>query len=160
MKSLFISNHQILRAVTPIFLLMSILSGCAPSYVVRVQYEAPPKFNTQGITRVAVDRFTSPNGQYYSEMAVLATERASSAISAIPQFTLVHVSPGQNIEGIADARLIGEITHISTDQSSEAKTRTVGKGDNRRTENYTQYTTKVEITYNYQIGRASCRERV
>ena len=157
---------HVFKVVIPFFLLVIIFSSCAPrAHVVRVQYEAPPRFrDAVGIRTVVVAPFTAPNGRYYSEVATHATAQARSAVAGVPQFSLVDYSvveplirTGQTIESYADARLVGEITHINVNQASERKQRNVRRRVDGQMvtvrEDYTEYTTSVEIAFNYRLVR-------
>ncbi len=137
-------------------LLILVFSGCATR--IRIAVERPPVLNTSGIRRVAVMPFEAGAGPYRRDTARYAATVVIEKISALDYFTLVDYSRvedarrrNQDIESFVDAVFTGRITRIDAQTSSEQRTR---KKSNGEVEEYTIYTTKVEIDFNYSFVRA------
>jgi len=167
------------KAVTLILPVAALIlsTGCATA--IKLEVERPPKLNTSGIKRIAVMPFEG-DGKYtydperssslmgavvnlvvskveahnYSEIAQHATTVATARIRDMNYFTLVDPSEirrlqsnNESIEGHVDALLVGKITNIDYDRESEKGTR---EKDGKKV-NYTTYTTKMEVEFNYHL---------
>jgi len=128
-----------------------IVTSCATTINIKVQ--RPPTLNTSGIKRIAVMPFEAKAAN--REMAQYATSAVIGKIQQMNYFTLVASSEierlrnnNENIENYVDAMLTGQITRI------DIKTETYQgsyKAKDGKTVNYTEYTTIIEIEFNYSL---------
>ncbi|MDR2941428.1 MAG: CsgG/HfaB family protein [Treponema sp.] len=132
-------------------LLVLLVTSCATS--VKIEVKRPPTLNTAGIKRIAIMPFEATGVN--KEMAQYATATVISKIQALNYFTLVASSEieslrrnNQSIENYVDALFTGQIIRIDT--KNEAYNRSYKTKDGK-TVNYTDYTTNVEIEFNYSI---------
>jgi len=133
------------------FVTICLAAGCATSISVKVQH--PPKLNTAGIRRIAVMPFET--GTSNRDMAQYATSVATKRVQDTNYFTLVSASEvdrlrrnNQSIENYVDAMLTGQITRINTKNDTYHGTY---KAKDGKTVNYIDYTTSVEIEFNYSL---------
>jgi hypothetical protein len=132
-------------------LLALIATGCSTS--VNVTVKRPPSLNTAGIKRIAIMPFESSG--YNREMAQYATASATSKIQALNYFTLVASSEierlrnaNQSIENYVDAMFTGRIIRIDTKHETYQGSY---KNKDGTVTNYTDYTTNVEVEFNYSL---------
>jgi hypothetical protein len=132
-------------------LLTLIVTSCSTSINIAVKH--PPALNTSGINRIAIMPFES-NGAN-RETAQYITTSAISKIHALNYFTLVSSSEierlrknNQNIENYVDALFTGQVIRIDTKHETYKGSYKTKDG---KTVNYTDYTTNVEVEFNYSI---------
>jgi len=132
-------------------LLTLIVTSCATSVNVKVQ--RPPTLNTAGIKRIAVMPFEAKAAN--REMAQYTTTAVIGKIQQMNYFTLVASSEierlrnnNQNIENYVDAMFTGQIVRIDTKNETYQGSYKTKDG---KTINYTDYTTSVEIEFNYSL---------
>jgi len=130
------------------------LAGCSPS--IQMAVKRPPTLNTSGITRIAVMPFEAQGGS--SEMAQYATNVAAANIQAMNHFTLVDKSmieslrhSGQSIESVVDATFVGRMTRTQAGQDAKPYS---WKDKDGNVHSGTNYTTIVEVDFNYSLMRA------
>jgi curli biogenesis system outer membrane secretion channel CsgG len=146
-----IKNVYKLFMLFVLFLIICLTAGCATSINVKVQH--PPNLNTAGIRRIAVMPFE--NKASNRDMAQYATSVAVKKVQETNYFTLVAASEvdrlrnnNQSLENYVDAMLTGQITRINTTNNTYHGTYKTKDG---KTVNYIDYTTSVEIEFNYSL---------
>jgi hypothetical protein len=134
-----------------LFVTICFASGCATSINVKVQH--PPNLNTAGIRRIAVMPFENRTAN--RDMAQYATSVAAKRVQDTNYFTMVSASEverlrrsNQSLENYVDAVLNGQITRIDTKHETYRGTYKTKDG---KTVNYIDYTTSVEIEFNYSL---------
>jgi hypothetical protein len=134
-----------------LFVTICFAAGCSTSISVKVQH--PPNLNTAGIRRIAVMPFETRTAN--RDIAQYATTVATKKVQDTNYFTLVAASEvdrlrknNQSIENYVDAMLTGQITKIDTKNETYHGTYKTKDG---KTVNYIDYTTSVEIEFNYSL---------
>jgi len=140
---------KIVRKIFALFVLLA--ASCSTSVNVKVQH--PPALNTAGIKRIAVMPFES--SLVNRETAQYATSAVITKIKDINYFTLVASSEidrlrknNQSIENYVDATFTGRIIRIDTKRETYKGSY---KAKDGTTVNYTDYTTNVEVEFNYSL---------
>jgi len=125
--------------------------SCTTSINVKVEH--PPALNTSGIKRIAIMPFESAFAN--REMAQYTTSAVTARIQEMNYFTLVASSEierlrnnNQSIEDYVDATFTGRIIRIDTKREASQGSY---KAKGGKTVNYTDYTTNVEIEFNYSL---------
>jgi hypothetical protein len=128
-----------------------IVTSCATSINITVQH--PPALNTAGIKRIAIMPFEAAGAN--REMAQYATTYATGRIQSLNYFTLISSSEierlrknNQSIENYVDALFTGQIIRIDTKHDTYKGSYKTKDG---KTVNYTDYTTNVEVEFNYSL---------
>jgi hypothetical protein len=132
-------------------LLALLVTGCATS--INITVKRPPTLNTSGIKRIAIMPFEAAGAN--REMAQYATTSVTSKIQALNYFTLVSSAEierlrrnNQSIESYVDALFTGQIIRIDTKNEIYQGSYKTKDG---KTVNYTDYTTNVEVEFNYSL---------
>jgi len=132
-------------------LLVLFVTSCATSINIKVRH--PPTLNTAGIKRIAIMPFEATGAN--REMAQYATTVVTGKIQEMNYFTLVASSEierlrknNQSIENYVDAMFTGQIIRIDTKNNTYQGSYKTKDG---KTVNYTDYTTNVEIEFNYSL---------
>jgi hypothetical protein len=130
------------------------LTGCSTS--IQLAVKRPPTLNTSGINRIAVMPFEAQGAS--SEMAQYAYTVAASNIQAMNHFTLVDYSEierlrrsNQSIESVVDATFVGRMTRTASGSNAEPSS---WKDKDGNVHSGTNYTTTVEVDFNYSLMRA------
>jgi len=147
------ARKNIWKTITPLTAVsLFLITACATS--IRLAVNHPPFLNTSGIKRIAVMPFEAYAGSG-REMAQYATGVAAKRIQEMNYFTLVDSSEierfkrtNQNLENYIDAQFVGRITRINI--NNEASNGSY-KNKNGDVTYYTDYTTQVEIEFNYSL---------
>jgi len=147
-------NKNLWKTITPLIMLIFVLiTSCTTS--VKLAVKRPPNLNTAGIKRIAVMPFEASNAGINREIAQYAASVATNKIQALNYFTLVDPSEierlkrnNQNIENYIDAQFIGRITRINIENETQKGSY---KNKDGETVYYTDYTTNVEIEFNYSF---------
>jgi len=146
------SSETTVKIIWKTFTLLALLAaGCSTS--VNVKVEHPPALNTSGIKRIAIMPFESAFAN--REMAQYATSAVTARIKEMNYFTLVASSEierlrnnNQSIEDYVDATFNGRIVRIDTKRETYQG---AYKDKEGKTINYIDYTTNVEIEFNYSL---------
>jgi len=132
--------------------ILFLMTGCTTS--IHLAVKRPPNLNTAGIKRISIMPFEAGFG-INREIAQYATTVAANRIHELNYFTLVDPSEierlkrnNQNLENYIDAQFIGRITRINIENETFKGSY---KDKDDKTVYYTDYTTNVELEFNYSL---------